>query len=124
MKKARRLTQATVMRKIQLWKDRLHLSHWKFAIDFSPDTEDGSEASCLASPEYLHAVLRFDLDKIPPEEIDAYVAHEISHCLIWPLANCAASMAGEDQAKLESVRVNEEALATCLERVLIGLTES
>ena len=120
---SKRPTKAAVQRRVKYWKPRLMLHHWNLSVVFDPDTEDGSEASCNASPEYLNAVLRFDLNLIPPAEMDSYIVHEMLHCSIWPLANCAHSMCGEDAAKLESVRVHEEALATCLERIIIGLTE-
>lgn len=120
--KPRKLTQAAVTRRIRYWKERMLLNHWRLVVQFGKDEQEESEASCLAMPEYLHATLRFDLDKIHPDEIDSYVIHELSHCAIWGLANCATSMCGDDTAKLESVRVHEETMATYIERMVEHLT--
>lgn len=122
--KARKLSQAAVLKRIRYWKSRMLLDHWKLGVSFDPDAEDDSEASCLAMPEYLQATLRFDLTKIDPAEIDHYIVHELSHCAIWPLANAAHSMCGEDEAKLENVRVHEEGLATYIERMVANLTRA
>jgi len=120
--KPRKLSQSAVMRRIRYWKRRMLLAHWKLAIEFGPDEKDGSEASCLAMPEYLQATLRFDLDKIDPDAIDSYVVHELGHCAVWGLANAAHSMCGDDEAKLENVRVHEESTATYIERLVESLT--
>lgn len=117
----KQVTPAAVLRRVNYWKRRMMLRDWDLTVEFGPDTEDGSEAACLARPEYLAATLRFDLAQIKAEELDAYVVHELGHAVIWPLANCAHSMCGEDEAKLESVRVHEEGLATWMERVLVAL---
>lgn len=120
--KARKLSQAAVMRRIKYWKQEMLLGHWRLAVEFAPDEKDESLASCLAMPEYLQATLRFDLDKIDPAEIDSYVVHELGHCAVWGLANAAHSMCGEDEAKLENVRVHEETTATYIERLVAHLT--
>jgi hypothetical protein len=117
-----RLTKRAVLSRIRYWKKRMLLNHWRLAIEFGPDTEEESLASCLAMPEYLQATLRFDLTKIPPDEVDSYVVHELGHCAVWGLANAAHSMAGEDPAKTENVRVHEETLATYIERLVQELT--
>ena len=101
----------------------MQLTHWRITILFEVDEEDGSEAACSASPEYLAAEVRFDLAQIEPDEVDAYVIHELSHCLIWPLANTAQSLCGTDAAHLENVREREEGLATTIERLVLHLTK-
>jgi hypothetical protein len=120
--KPKKLSPAAVMRRITYWKKRMLLGHWRIAVEFGKDEENESQASCLAMPEYLQATLRFDLSQIDPDEIDTYVVHELGHCAVWGLANCAHSMAGEDTAKLEMVRVNEETTATYIERLVESLT--
>ena len=119
----KRLTQRAVMARVRYWKKRMLLGHWRLAVEFGPDVEEESLASCLAMPEYLQATLRFDLTKIPADEVDSYVIHELGHCAVWGLANAAHSMCGEDSAKIENVRVHEESLATYIERLVAGLTE-
>lgn len=101
------------------WKKRFHLQHWKFTVTFGEDA-DGSDAACMAQPEYRHAHLHFDLSKIPLDETDHYVAHELLHTLVWPLANAAHSMAGGDKPKEEWVRTEEESLVTALEKLFVG----
>jgi len=117
-----KVTEAAAMRRIHYWKVRMLLAPWRISVEFGKDEEHESQASCMAMPEYLQATLRFDLDKIPPDEIDTYVVHELGHCAVWGLANCAHSMAGKDAAKLEMVRVNEETTATYIERLVESLT--
>lgn len=119
--KPRKLSHAAVLKRIRHWKSRMLLDHWKIGVSFEPDAEEGSAASCDAAPEYLHATLNFDMAKIDPDEIDHYIVHELSHCAIWPLAAAAHSMCGDDDAKLENVRVHEETLATYIERMVANL---
>lgn len=114
-------TQAQVKRRVAHWKKRLGLSGWRIAVSFGSDEEE-CEASCSAAPEYRAAMLRFDLTKIAPDELDNYVVHELLHLVGWPLANAAQTMAAGDPAKLEWVRTLEEHLITELEHLVIRLT--
>ena len=123
MKKARKLSKAAVMARAKHWRKVLHLENWRIGVTFEPDKEEESEASCLAQPEYAAAVLRFDLAKIPPEEMDAYIVHELLHCHVWPLANFGNSACADDPVKLEALRHHEELLVTTLERLVLSLTK-
>lgn len=118
----KRLTKRQVLARVKHWRPRLLLERWAVSVEVGPDHEEQSEASCIARPEYLTMDLRFDPAQITAEELDAYVVHELLHAYIWPLANLAERMAGDDAAKREAVRVEEESLATNLERVVIALT--
>jgi hypothetical protein len=116
-------TKRQVRARVRFWQKRLKLSHWKFTIEFGK-MEDGADAACLAQPEYRHAILHFCLEQIPLEEMDAYVAHEMLHTLVWPLANAAQAMAGADESKKEWVRTEEETLVTALEKLFVGMLEA
>jgi hypothetical protein len=115
-----RLTQRQVQSRVQFWQKRLGLQAWRFAVRFGR-MDDEAEAACMAQPEYLHAILHFDLSQIPVDELDSYVAHEITHALVWPLANAAHTMAGGDQSKEEWVRTMEEELVTRLEKLFVAM---
>lgn len=121
-KTSQRLTRRRIVARVRRWRTRLLLERWAVQVEVGEDTEEQSEASCIARPEYLTMDLRFDPAKIDPAELDAYVVHELLHAYIWPLANLAERMAGDDPAKREAVRVEEETLATALERVVLALT--
>ena len=123
MKKARKPSKAGVLARIRFYKKLMLLDHWRLVIEYGPDEKEESLASCLAMPEYLTATLRFDLDKIALDEMDSYIVHELGHCAVWGLANAAHSMCGEDEAKMENVRVHEETLATYIERLVAHVRE-
>jgi hypothetical protein len=116
-------TKRQVRARVKFWQKHLKLGHWKFTVEFGK-MEDGADAACLAQPEYRHAVLHFCLEQIPLDEMDAYVCHEILHTLVWPLANAAQAMAGDDASKKEWVRTEEEGLVTALEKLFVGMLEA
>jgi hypothetical protein len=116
-------TKRLVRARVRFWQKRLKLTHWKFTIEFGK-MEDGADAACMAQPEYRHCLLHFCLEQIPLEELDAYVAHEVLHALVWPLANAAQAMAGDDASKKEWVRTEEEGLVTALEKLFVGMLDA
>lgn len=118
---AEALTRRFVSSRVRHWRKRLGLAAWHIRVEYGPDPDEGSEASCMALPEYGYATLRFDLPNIPPDEVDAWVVHELMHCYVWPLANAAHALAGGDKAKEEWVRTQEETLTTTLERLILRL---
>jgi hypothetical protein len=107
---------------VAAWQIRLGLTGWTVRVEFGPDAEE-AEASCLAQPEYRTAVLTFDLTKLRAADVERTVAHELIHCLVWPLANAANALAKGDRAAEEWVRTEEEALTTALEHLLVPLHE-
>lgn len=126
MKKARKLSQAQVLRRVRHWKTRLGLHEYKIGVSFGPDPnpEDNADAECDAMPEYMQASLRFNLDTIPTEDMDAFVIHELLHIPTWRLVNFARVMCADDAAKLETLREHEELLGTYMERLVISLTKA
>ena len=119
---ADRLTRRTVTARVRYWQRRLGLGAWSITVQYGPDHEEGSEASCMAMPEYGSAIVQFDLKAIGPDELDSYITHELLHCYCWPLANAAHALCQGDAAKLEWVRTEEETLVTNLERLVGRLT--
>jgi hypothetical protein len=115
-------TKRQVRARVKFWQRQLKLGHWKFKVEFGK-MDDGADAACMAQPEYRHAILHFCLEQIPVEELDAFVAHEMLHTLVWPLANAAHAMAGDDRSKVEWVRTEEESLVTALEKLFVGMLE-
>lgn len=71
------------------WQDRLDLQHWD--IDVLHDLKDHL-GTCEAQPQYMTAVLRFNIDRIQKEiktdrKLEELVLHELVHCRVWALAN-------------------------------------
>ncbi len=113
-------TQKEVLACVRLWRKRLGLQGWDLQVHFGK-MDDDCTAACSAEPEYRFAILRFDLEKLPADKIDRYVCHELMHCYVWRLANCAHHLAAEDKSKEEWVRTEEETLTTQLEELLCRL---
>ena len=116
-----KLTKRQVTARVKWWQKRLGLTDWEIRIQYVSDAEDGSHAACSAQPEYRFATLYFDLPKIDPAMIERYVCHELVHCFVWRLANCAHALAAGDKSKEEWVRTEEETLTTQLENLLVQL---
>ena len=102
-------TKRQVQARVRFWKKRLKLTDWAFRVEFGK-MEDGADAACSAAPEYRHAVLHFCLEQIPAEELDHFVAHEMIHTLVWPLANAGHALAAGDKSKEEWIRTEEDPL--------------
>lgn len=110
--------QRRVQQLIRKWTRLLDLYQWKFGINFNIE---GEAAACSADPEYRMAALNFNLAKITDSEEETFVIHELLHCHIWELAHTAQTLADEDKAKLEWVRLCEERLTTTLETIIFNL---
>jgi len=78
------MTAATLRRRVKAWQKKLLLGDWKISTLVGP-LDDGGTADCDAKPPYREAVLRFDPVKIPDNEIDDFIIHELLHCWTWPL---------------------------------------
>lgn len=71
------------------WQPILDLENWDIRIGF---TEAESVACCLAKPQYLTAMLDFNLARLGQEiktrpELEELVLHELVHARLWALAN-------------------------------------
>lgn len=115
------MTQAAVRRRFRAWQKKLLLGDWKVELKFGP-LEHSEKADCDAKPEYREAVVRMDLTKIPDNEIDAYIIHELTHIWTWPIEKQAEHWAGDDESKYETVRDIAEGVVTNLERVILNVS--
>jgi hypothetical protein len=113
------MTPAAIRRRVKAWQKKLLLHGWKITVETKP-LEDGAKADCDAKPEYREATLRFDPAKVPADEWDGYIVHELLHCWTWPLEKAAENWAGEDEALYESVRDTAEQTVTNLERAFLS----
>lgn len=80
---------------LALWRPVLNLDHWDIKVSFD---EIQSIASCQASPQYLTAVLSFNLARLSKEiatrpELEELVLHELVHARLWALANVLPDVA-------------------------------
>ena len=125
MPKKPRLTRKQVIACVAKWRKILHLEDWAIEVQVkSLKRETDGVAHNQAMHEYRQAILRFDPHHIPPDMLDATVAHELLHCHVWPLAHVAETLAGTNKKHLEWSRVEEESLTTRLERIVIALAAS
>lgn len=110
------ITHRQAVRAVKKWQKVLHLEDWTLTVIVAPQND--CEACCLASPEYRAAKIMFDPVKVAPDELDTYAKHEMIHCVVWPLASVAHTLAKDDAVALEWVRQAEEGLTTALEAIL------
>jgi len=111
-------TEARVLARVEHWKKRLRLGDVRVTVVFGPDTEDQSTGACYAQPEYEQATIRFDLENIKPDEVEAHIIHELIHYPVWPLSSFAHMLCDGDEKLLEVLREKEEAVTTYIERVV------
>lgn len=81
-------------------------------------------ADCESNPEYKTAKLRFCVEKIPAQEAESFVIHELAHCHVEGLARVATSLACRDERLLEWIRSEEERLTTMIKHIVCGILES
>jgi len=116
------MTPALLRKRIKRLAEALGLGDWEFQIvrqEYA--AKDVSDlAGCQAKPEYKSAVLYFDVARIPPEELDSYIIHELLHCHIWELVALTDKLA-TTPAEREAIRLAEERLTTTLERLFARL---
>ena len=82
-------------------------------------------ADCDASPEYKNATIRMnskELSSLSNYDIIATAAHELMHCVVWPLGSWADTLSKKDVHKQELSRHFEETVVTSLERIILPLT--
>jgi hypothetical protein len=111
------LTRQQIVRRVRHWVRALGLTDWHITVQVGP-LKDNSEANCAASPEYCASELGIDPAHVSSEQLDAYLLHELSHLMTWRLLNCAETLAGDNRALQEWVRVESETCQTMVERAL------
>lgn len=126
------LTRQKVRSRVALWQRRLYLEHWHIACRFSP--KEGHTAHCDVDEkrsafdiDYLELELYFDLHRkdeggdlyIRPDNLDAYIIHELSsHTALWPLGAFAEAIATTKRERKLLTRA-EEQTAVMWERILL-----
>lgn len=108
------------MARIKYWRKRLGLEDWEVSVGI--EAPDDCKADCEAEPPYKTALLRFDRKAIAPEELDAFVVHELLHLPVWALSDAAENLATGDDVKIRWIRDREEGLVTYLERLVLDLS--
>jgi hypothetical protein len=81
-------------------------------------------ADCDASPEYKEALIRVNTKMLPElthYEVISVAAHEMVHCIVWPLAEYTEDLCKKDAQRLEMTRKLEEGLVTSLEKVIMNI---
>jgi len=119
------MTAATIRRRVKAWQKKLLLVDWKIEVQVGAFTDDDGKpgkADCDAKPPYREAVLRFDPLRIPDNEWDDFIVHELLHVWTWPLEQHAEYWAGDDDEKYDAVRDVAEAVVTNLERVVLAVS--
>jgi hypothetical protein len=111
------MSRAGFLARVRHWQQRLGLSAWTITVQ---TVTLPHRADCDAKPEYKEALLRFDLKKIPQEEVEAYIVHELMHCHVWRLAKVGEYLAKTPTEKM-AVEEAEESLTTELERIILSL---
>jgi len=115
------MARRSVTSLVRRWQKRLLLGDWKISVELGA-LDDGAKADCDAKPEYKEATLRFDLDKVPPEELEAYVVHELIHCHTWRLEGIAEEW-GLSESRYQFVRDTAESVVTELERCILNVAK-
>jgi hypothetical protein len=107
---------------VEILQPKIGLSEWKIVVKFSNHMK--CAADCEAFPEYKQAIIRANLKtfkKLTHYEVIMTAVHEMTHCIIWPIAAWAEELCDEDAQKLEITRKLEEGLVTDFEKILSDL---
>lgn len=109
--------QRAIRRAFKRYRALLGLNGWRFDLEWaSPKDSDEAAAGCIADPEYRRARLFFNVSKIPDDELDEHVRHELLHAVVWPLAHVAEFQAdSDDESATEMIRLAHERVVTDLE---------
>lgn len=113
-------------------REPMGLDRWQIKLVFGPGDDP---ACCAAMPEYRTATIHVDPDKLETgDEVDETLAHELTHCPLWPIASAAddlvlmvvdlvpeSAQAGMARYLKEQVRKAEEDSATQLGRGFVTL---
>ena len=120
--RVRRWTEERVLARVEYWKKRLRLADVRVTVVFGPDHEDQSTGACYAQPQYEEATIRFDLENIPPDQVEAHIIHELIHYPVWPLSSFTHRLCEGDEKLLYVLEEKEEAVTTYIERLVESLT--
>lgn len=123
MPRKRRITKKVLFAKtVEILKPYLNLTEWKIIVKYSSRMKFA--ADCDASPEYKEALIRVNtksLTDLTHYEVMSMAAHEMIHCIVWPLAEYTEDLCKGDAQRLEMTRKLEEGLVTSLEKVMMNV---
>lgn len=73
-----------IIESVERLKEPLGLTGWTLKLEHGP-LEDAKAANS-SEPEYKHAVIAFDLEKLATgDELDEIIVHEMMHSHTWPI---------------------------------------
>jgi hypothetical protein len=113
---ARRVTSL-----VRRWQKRLLLGDWKLTIQVGA-LDSNERADCDARPEYKEATIRLDPEKIPPEDLEGFIVHELLHLHTWRLEQIAEEW-GQSESRYALVRDIAESVVTELERAILNVAK-
>lgn len=97
----------------------LLLQGWRIKVEFPRKlSEPDRTAECSVRHEYKELTIWFDLVKIPDDQIQWTVIHEMLHAVLDPLAGIADEWAKGSADREERVRLATEAVNSALTSVL------
>ena len=117
-----KITRRQLVARVRHWRTRLNLDDWDIYVSIR-NPGDGDDAECDAEPQYKRATIRFNLDQVPADELDGFVAHELCHCPLEKLGRLALAWAGDDPIKQRIVLETEDEAVTHFERVVVALAK-
>ncbi len=122
MPRKKRITKKILFKKsVEVLQPLLNLQDWKLIVRFSSRMKNA--ADCEASPEYKEALIRVNSSRFSEftyHEIVSIAAHEMMHCVVWPLAAWTEMLCMGNSTKLEMTRQLEEGLVTDLEKLIMN----
>lgn len=85
-----------VARLIKKWKPRMFLQEWMIEVKFAEQDKDGYIAEISPCPVYLRASMTVYpcFKKLPPEERENAIIHELAHCHTQELFNLVERLGG------------------------------
>lgn len=123
-------TRTQIHKYVKKWRKILRLQDWRLRVlvrDTTPsDDKDPCKGSCHAAPEYREALLTFTLDLIEaePTDLEELVAHEMSHCISWPLTQMADEFAKQHEGLKEWARIATETVTTDFADLMYAVVKS
>lgn len=122
MPKKKRITKKILFKKsVEVLQPLLNLQDWKLVVRFSSRMKNA--ADCEAFPEYKEALIRANTTRFPDlsyNEMVSMAAHEMMHCVVWPLTDWTEILCLGNATKLEMTRKLEEGLVTDLEKLIMN----
>lgn len=83
---AANITRKWIEKQVSAYQELMGLNDWKINLKWT--CEEDSYAECTADPEYMTAVIHFNLDKADSKkEIKKTIIHELMHVVMSPMTS-------------------------------------